>query len=279
MRKEGYCAFGAMRTAEAAQRFQAQMETLDPADLQAIEAARAQAHRLQTCLTLFRACYPATRVALWKRRLRRIVRALNALRDGLLLLQWAQSLQPPRPYAAGVARICLRLRQRQEQFWQTLTQAYGLWRRVHAPNEIVGLSRRWMESFHDEPCDAEYLQRQWTRFYREQASALAEDTTQSLEVRCGRLQAILEGAALLQPLGLPTPCMEPVAETLRKLEAQRFRSYATTTLQRLLERERERTREFAGNLRGFRRIERGIRWLLEHANCHRAEANTNRCFE
>lgn len=267
MRKEGYCAFGATRTAEAAQRLQARMETLNPADLQALETAQAQAHRLQTCLTLFRACYPATRVALWKRRLRRIVRALNALRDGLLLLQWAQALQPPRPYAAGVARVCLRLRQRQEQFWQALTRAYGLWQRMHAPNEIVGLSRRWTESFRNEPCDAEYLQQQWTLFYREQASALEEDTAQSLEVRCGRLQAILEGAALLQPLGLSTPCAEPVAETLRKLEAQRFRSYATATLQRLLKQERERTREFAGNLRGFQRIEQGIRWLLEQADC------------
>lgn len=262
MRKEGYCAFGASYTAEAVRALQARWEAFDPADLQTVEAMRAQAHKLQICLTLFRACYPKTRVALWKRRLRRVIRALNALRDTLLLLRWLESLQPPRPYKAGVERARLRLRQHRERLQQILTHAYQQWLHSRAPNEIVGLSRRWIESFSDEPCDADYLQRQWTLFYREQASALEEGTAQSLAVRCGRLQAILDGAAMLQPIGLETSCTKPVAEMLHKLERQRFQAHAQTMLQQLLVQERERTREFTGNLRGFRRIEAGITWLL-----------------
>ncbi|MCS6918559.1 MAG: CHAD domain-containing protein, partial [Fimbriimonadales bacterium] len=200
MRKEGYCAFGAQRTVEALEALQATAAHLDARDLEAIGCALEAAHRLQTCLTLFRACYPKARVALWKRRLRRLIRALNALRDDGRLIQQLETLAPPSEYRRGVQRALLRLRQRAETHAHTLQNAWRHWHAAHAPNEIHGLSQRWMESFSGEPPDLEYAQRQWRLFHREQASALEEGTTQSLEVRCGRLRALLEGAALLQPL-------------------------------------------------------------------------------
>ncbi|MCS7209775.1 MAG: hypothetical protein NZ874_09415 [Fimbriimonadales bacterium] len=262
MRKEGYCAFGAAQTASAVRALQAQMDTLCPSDLRSLETALAHAHRLQTCLTLFRACYPKSRVRLWKHRLRRVIRALNAQRDLTRLIKWAESLAPPREYTAGVRRAALRLRQRADALAQTLQHAWARWQASRAPNEILGLSRRWQESFADEPPDVAYATRQWTLFHREQTSALATDSAQSLEVRCGRLRALLEGGTLLQPL-LPdcTPCAE-ASSLYAALEQQRFLRSARATLQTLLEQEPAMQLRLAGHLRSFTRVRNGMEWLL-----------------
>lgn len=75
MRREGFLAYGARQMTECVCALEACLSALAPDDLRAVEDALAAAHRLQTCLTLFAKGYPSPRVALWKRRLRRIVRA------------------------------------------------------------------------------------------------------------------------------------------------------------------------------------------------------------
>lgn len=260
MRKEGYCAFGARQTVEAAGALQAQLGNLIAGDLPALEGALHAAHRLQTYLTLFRPCYPKTRVALWKRRLRRLIRALHALRNDERLIQQLKTLSPPREYQAGVQRALLRLRQRAEAHTQTLQNAWRHWQTSRAPNEIRGLSTRWLESFSDEPLDIEYAQQQWRQFYREQVSALEVDKAQSLEVRCGRLRALLEGAEILQPLCLELSDLSTVQERLCELETQRFQQHAQQVLKAIAENEREQMVRYAGSSRGYTRIRRGIEW-------------------
>jgi molybdopterin-guanine dinucleotide biosynthesis protein A len=122
MRREGFLAYGARQMTECVCALEACLSALAPDDLRAVEDALAAAHRLQTCLTLFAKGYPSPRVALWKRRLRRIVRALNALRDCLRLAEWIAAQQPPPECVAGVRRALLRLRQRAETLHQTLRQ-------------------------------------------------------------------------------------------------------------------------------------------------------------
>lgn len=261
MRKEGYCAFGAKWLTQKVQHLHDAMAQLDPNCLQAVEGVLGHAHALQTGLTLFRACYPKRRVALWKRRLRRVLRALHALRDTLRLIQWAEQLAPPREHQLGVQRAVLRLRQAADAEARTLQRAWARWIRDRVPNEIAGLSRRWVESFSDEPPDPAYAQQQWHSFYREQLPALHAADSQSLEVRCGRLRALLEGAELLPPL-LPITLEPPIADTYATLETQRFQRWAVGTLQSLIEAERARTLAYAGHLRGFARLQRGMEWLL-----------------
>ncbi|GIV06857.1 MAG: hypothetical protein KatS3mg017_0059 [Fimbriimonadales bacterium] len=263
MRKEGYCAFGARRAVDAVEAWQAQLENLDASDFSALEEALEAAHRLQTCLTLFRACYPKTRVALWKRRLRRLIRALHILRDDRRLIRQLETLEPSPEHQAGVQRALLRLRQRTETHTQTLQQAWRLWQASRAPNEIRGLAKRWLESFSNEPPDMAYAQRQWMLFQREQASALETDTKQSLEVRCGRLRSMLEGATILQPLGIEQIDLQTAHSRLCELEAQRFRQYAQGVLEAIAENEREQMARYAGNLRGYARIRKGIEWASQ----------------
>ncbi len=262
MRKEGYCAFGARQTADAAQALQRVMTEFDARDTAALEDALHAAHRLQTCLTLFRGCYPKTRIALWKRRLRRIIRALNALRDHHQLIQRLESLTPPPEHRRGVQRARLRVRQRAETHAAALQSAWQQWLTAHAPHQIQGLSKRWVESFGEEPIDAAYLERQWRQFSREQASALEADTRQSLEVRCGRLRAWLEGACLLHPLTPLGRDEQPIREALRRLESERWAQQAQRTLHAIAESEREQMQRYAGNLRGYTQLRRGIEWAM-----------------
>ncbi|MFN4032877.1 MAG: CHAD domain-containing protein [Fimbriimonadales bacterium] len=262
MRKEGYCAFGARQTVEASQALLRVMEAFGARDHAALEDALHAAHRLQTSLTLFRGCYPKTRIALWKRRLRRLTRALNALRDHHQLIQRLESLTPPPEHRRGVQRALLRLRQRAETHADALQGAWQQWLTAHAPHEIHGLSKRWVESFGEEPIDAAYLERQWRQFSREQASALDADTRQSLEVRCGRLRALLEGARLLRPLTSQWLDEQPIREALRRLEAERWTQQAQRALHAIAESEREQMQRYAGNLRGYAQIRRGIEWAM-----------------
>ena len=261
MRREGFLAYGARKTTECVCALHARLSTLAPDDLQSVEDAQTAAHRLQTCLTLFAKGYPSPRVALWKRRLRRIVRALNALRDCLRLAEWVAAQQPPPECAAGVRRALLRLHQRAETLHQTLRQAQQHWRDDHIPNEIKGLSRRWIQSFGDEAVDADYALQVWQHFRREQLAAL-ESPAPSLAVRCGRVRALLEACDLLAPLGPPLECPDDLQARSDALDAQRFREEAARLLADLLHQERERTLQHAGNLRGFGSIQKGWEWLI-----------------
>jgi hypothetical protein len=261
MRREGFLAYGARKTTECVCALHARLSTLAPDDLQSVEDALAAAHRLQTCLTLFAKGYPSPRVALWKRRLRRIVRALNALRDCLRLAEWVAAQQPPPECVAGVRRALLRLHQRAETLHQTLRQAQQRWRDDHIPNEIKGLSRRWIQSFGDEAVDADYALQVWQRFRREQLAAL-ESPASSLAVQWGRVRAVLEACDLLAPLGLSLECPDDLQARSDALDAQRFREEAARLLADLLHQERERTLQHAGNLRGFGRIQKGWEWLI-----------------
>lgn len=250
---------------QAVQALQQAIESLEPHCMQAIARAQQDAHRLQTCLTLFRGCYPKTRVALWKRRLRRLIRALNNLHDTLRLAQWVRSLSPPAEARAGVNRALLRLHQQADAQAKVLQRAWLQWLATRAPNELIGLSRRWRESFASEPPDCAYVQRVWQLFQREQVSALEPNTGQSLEVRCGRLRALIEAQNLLQPL-LSAGVGETLEAEWHALEAERFRRYALQTLAALQEAERERTLHHTGTLRGFGRLQRGLQWLVEQAH-------------
>jgi hypothetical protein len=261
MRREGFLAYGARQVTECVCALEACLSALAPDDLRAVEDALAAAHRLQTCLTLFAKGYPSPRVALWKRRLRRIVRALNALRDCLRLAEWIAAQQPPPECVAGVRRALLRLRQRAETLHQSLLRASQRWHDDHIPNEITGLSRRWAQSFGDEAVDADYALQVWQRFRREQLAAL-ESPASSLAVQWGRVRAVLEACDLLAPLGLPLECPDDLQARYDALDAQRFREEAARLLADLLHQERERTLQHAGNLRGFGRIRKGWEWLI-----------------
>jgi hypothetical protein len=230
-----------------------------------VEEWRRSAVQLQACLTLFAPCFPPTRLAFWKRRLRRLIRALNALHDHQHLLR----LIPK-------GRVRLRLQQRVEML---LSKAHRAWQRIqsdHVLNEIRGLSQRLYvprprgttgglgSTLLPAPTEiAGYARARWHELSRVNLKSL-ESGGQSVEVRWGRLQLMLMVAQMLAPL-LPNEI--PLAELqtrYQQLDVERFHERARALLIELKEQERQLTLHYHGSLRGFQRIEREFdKWIAQ----------------
>jgi hypothetical protein len=207
-------------------------------------------------LTAFAPCFPPTRLAFWKRRLRRLIRALNALRDHQRLLQ----LIPK-------GRVRLRLQQRVETL---LSKAQQAWQRIendYVLNEIRGLSQRFhvphlqgtrggLDSA-SQPAPTEianYARARWQELWRVNLKSL-ESGGQSVEVRWGRLQLMLTVAQMLAPLLPDEIPLDELQTHYQQLSAERFRERARALLIELKEQERQLTLHYHGSLRNFRRIE------------------------
>jgi hypothetical protein len=252
MNRQGFCAYGA-------EQLLALLPVLEqPLELEKLEVIRGAAVRLQACLTLFAPCFPPTRLAFWKRRLRRLIRALNALRDHQRLLQ----LIPK-------GRVRLRLQQRIEM---QLSKAQQAWQRIQSDyvlNEIRGLSQRLYrlhpqttpEGLHStaQPSEiADYARARWQALWRTNLKSL-ESGGQNAGVRWGRLQLMLTVAQMLAPLLPDEIPLDRLQACYQQLDAERFRERARTLLTELKEQERQLTLHYRGSLRGFRPIERGVR--------------------
>lgn len=245
MRKDGYCAHGAGLVLTI-------LERLQPGDRETL-------FQLQVGLSLFQTCYPPTRIAYWKRRIRRCLRALNALHDHQQLLHWVAK-QPLSPEErAGARRVQLRLSQQIERLKQRADQAWQALLDSHALNEIRGLSQRWVELHAKEAPCPQYTEREWTRFVREHRPALHAETM-ALETRWGRLHALIVGAELM---GIPVPCEWHTA--FQTVAHQRFIQTAQTILQNLWEAEQHYTQQYYGHTRSLSQLRAGWESLQKRA--------------
>ena len=261
MSKAAFCAYGAAQTLAALQQLESaavHSQLSSPRKRgepnSSFEEWRRSAVQLQACLTAFAPCFPRTRLAFWKRRLRRLLRALNALRDHQHLLQFIPK-----------GRVRLRLQQRIERL---LAKAQQAWQRIqhdHVLNEICGLSRRLADTTKQPaPTEiADYARARWQELWRVNLKSL-ESAGQSVEVRWGRLQLMLTVAQMLAPL-LPNEI--PLGELqarYQQLSAERFRQRARALLTELKEQERQLTLLYRGSLRDFQRVEQEFEhWLAQ----------------
>ncbi len=248
MRCHAFCAYGAQQVLDA-------LPVLErPPLLDETATLRRAAVRLQACLTLFYPCYPPTRVAFWKRRLRRLIRALNALRDCQRLL----TLIPD-------GRVHLRLQQRVERLFSKAQLAWRQLRKDYVPNEIRGLSQRLAQSS-AQPVTEELLNHaraRWQELARVNREAF-ESEGQSLEDVWGRLQLMAEVAEMLQPLLGPEIPLDELRARYSQLDDLRFCERARALLIELKEQERALTLHYHGSLRGFKRIEQEFdRWIAQ----------------
>ncbi|MCS7065076.1 MAG: hypothetical protein NZL85_02240 [Fimbriimonadales bacterium] len=261
MGRNAFCAYGAEQTLAVLEVFAAIRPDPKEPSLAAVEAWRRAAVRLQACLTLFAPCLPPTRVAFWKRRLRRLLRALNALCDHLRLLQTIDS----------PGRIRLRLQQRVESLLQKAHMAWERLHREHIPNEIRGLATRWASGKWRTMGDAlqACAQARWAELARMNlkwlgGEAPTQGAAHALETRWGRLQLMVEVAEQLAPLlGEELP-LQSLQAYYRELDALRFRARAIEQLTQLKEAERALTLHYQGHLRGFHRIEQEFNRWIEH---------------
>ena len=267
MRKEGFCAYGAQVCEEI-------RHAIPPLERMPAEWASLTEllFRLQVCLALFQPCYPPTRIAVWKRALRRVLRALYALELCERLIEWIGSLHVESPYRVGVRRAQLRLNQHHQLLVQRLQQAWERFQRAHVLNELGGLSRRWRDSFAHEPICLEYARQRWHALVREHLPAL-EDTKQELEARWGRVRTLQVAGAILEPILGESLVPEAWHHHYQQLDAERFHLYAYRQIARLIESERALTAHYHGHLRAFGKVRPGMEYLLQELASASTESN------
>lgn len=277
-----FCAYGAEQALAALERFEQVGQCGQIGQSDGLEQARRAAVRLQVCLTLFAPCFPPTRIAFWKRRLRRLIRVLNALSDHLRLMQAIE----------GQGRVHLRLQQRIEMLQKKAQMAWERLHKEYIPNEIRGLARRRVASGEQRAASSElkeYARARWAELARVNLKWLAgeplagaalegeapaepnplagEGAAQKehrLEIRWGRLQLMVEIAEMLAPLLSEELPLQALQRYYQELDAQRFRARAAELLTQLKEEERTLTLRYQGHLRGFRRIEREFHRWIQH---------------
>lgn len=267
MRKEGFCAYGA-QVCEEIRHALSLIETMSAEQASLTELL----FRLQVCLVLFQPCYPPTRIAVWKRALRRVLRALYALDLCERLTVWIGSLHVESPYRAGVRRAQLRLSQHHQLLVQRLQQAWERFRRARVLNELGGLSRRWRDSFAHEPICLEYARQRWHMLVREHLPAL-EDTKQEVETRWGRVRTLRVAGAILEPILGESLVPEAWHHHYQQLDAERFRRYAYRQIACLIETEQALTAHYHGHLRSFGKVRMGMEYLLQAFASTPTEAN------
>lgn len=261
MRKEGFCAYGALQIRAILTQVQPLIRQFDGTP-HTLETLQESLFTLQVCLRVFQPCFPPTRIAFWKRRLRRALRALHQLELNQRLLEWLERVDAPPAAHAGIERVRLRLRQQQEAHFQRLRAALQRLQRDHVLEEIGGLARRWGESFAQEPPCPDCARRQWQACLREHSPAL-DSPALALELRWGRLRALLKASALLQPL-LDEPLAPPEWHALyQQLDAARLAHHARQQIEQLMHAEKTLTEQYYGHTRPFARLLPGFQHLLQ----------------
>lgn len=275
MRKEGFCAYGAryiqnLIMEEVPPNPNKNTQRFSPQDALRLQNTL---HCLQTCLSLFRACYPPSRIVVWKRTIRRVLRALYALErhhwlDTHIRQQaWDTSAQ------SGVARIQLRLRQQRVLLLRRFQQAWQRLQETHVLNEIRGYSKRWLESFSEDAVCQAYVRQRWQRFVREHLPAL-HGTDPDTEVRWGRVRTLITAGEILQPILGESLIPDEWYEAYHQLNVTRFTEYAHCQIAQIITEERERTMHYYGHLRPFAKMQKGFEALLNRFETHTPQENS-----
>lgn len=127
---EGACIFGAGVLLNHTQAFQAEVAGVHAGeeDIEFIHRARVASRRLRASLPLFQDCISGKKYPLWMKHIRKVTRALGEARDTDVQIErlekFYKKLDDPR-CKPGVARLILRQRQRRQQLNSPVTSAMG----------------------------------------------------------------------------------------------------------------------------------------------------------
>ncbi len=273
--------FGAQTILHHAQALENEMEGVRAAnDIEAIHRMRVASRRLRTNLRIFNDYLPPQRTRAWLKSIRKLTRALGNARDSdvqIVLLQSILAQQPPLTAQPGLRRILLRLQQRRAkqqisvlQALQTLEKEQTLSQlqqhlvgRIDpdtpdCPEKILPFAaqlaiRRLQELLHYEP----FLQR---------PECIVEH--HEMRIATKHLRYTLETFAPCYPDQLSQPL-----QTLRQLQNYLGQLHDCDvwlqTLPFFLEKERQRTMHYFGNLRPLKRLLPGFEFFQNERNQER----------
>jgi len=258
-------------------------------DVECLHQARVASRRLRAALSTFRDCWPGRTFRKWRKQIRQFTVALGPARDIDVQVQYIQQIladlsEDRRPCRAGVARLLLRLRQRREALQPRVIRALDRLEDSGVLKEMRSATDQVLAGQEDNPTLAasafafaqarEHIVRRLYKLMGYQGS-LADPGDQRrhhrMRVAAKRLRYTME---LFKPVYQDTvdETIAAVKQVQTLLGAVHDSDVWTEDFQRFREEEQERTREYFGHSRPFKRLGPGIDYLLAHQQEVREQA-------
>ncbi len=258
-------------------------------DVECLHQARVASRRLRAALSTFRDCWPGRTFRKWRKQTRQFTVALGPARDidvQVLYIQrvLAELPEDRRPCRAGVARLLLRLRQRREALQPRVVRALDRLEGSSVLKEMRSATDQVLAGQEDNPTLAaspfvfararEHIVRRLYKLMGYQGS-LADPGDQrrhhQMRVAAKRLRYTME---LFKPVYQDTvdETIAAVKQMQTLLGAVHDSDVWTDDLQRFRDEEKERTRQYFGHSRPFKRLAPGIDYLLGHQQEVREQA-------
>lgn len=245
-------------------------------DTDPVHDARVASRRLRATIPLFIDCLPSKKAKKWLKDIREVTRALGAARDTDVQLEWMEKFQkklPEKVYLPGINRLIMRLRQKREKLQAPLITAME---KLSGSRLLVVMA----EALQPAACRAEEIY-----VY---TPALYQHSHQSIS---GRLETLLSFDAIvdqpdkvteLHEMRIAAKWLRYTTETFAPLYADQLQTclQAVRSSQDLLgeihdcdvwqlflasfrEEERQRTLEYFGSERPYKRLDAGIMYLQQ----------------
>jgi len=258
-------------------------------DVECLHQARVASRRLRAALSTFRDCWPGRTFRKWRKQIRQFTVALGPARDMDVQVQYIQRIlaelpEDRRPCRAGVGRLLLRRRQRREALQPRVIRALDRLEASGVLDEIRSVTEQVLGGKEDRAAFApsafvfaqarEHIVRRLYKLTGYQGS-LADPADQrrhhEMRVAAKRLRYTME---LFKPVYQDTldETIAAVKQVQTLLGAVHDSDVWTEDLQRFRDEEQERTRQYFGHSRPFKRLAPGIDYLLEHQQEAREQA-------
>lgn len=242
-------------------------------DIECLHRMRVASRRLRTALRAFADCLPHRPLAVWRREVRRITRALGDARDLDVQLEFLGTCRPARSvYRPGLARLRLRLAQRRAKLQRRVVRRLDEF-------EAVGVAESMRDRLSGIANPAARSAALGRRAEREIAAHLDEllsfqpyvsDPRRVAELHQMRIAAkhLRYSLELFRPLfaGRFERQIDAAKDIQQKLGELHDADVWRELLPRFAERERERTEKFFGSARPFARLLPGIEWLMRRVS-------------
>ena len=258
-------------------------------DVECLHQARVASRRLRAALSTFRDCWPGRTFRRWRKQIRQFTVALGSARDMDVQVQYIQEIlaelpEDKRPCRAGVTRLLLRLRQRREALQPRVIRALDRLESSGVLKEMRSATDQVLTGQQDNPTFTasafvfaqarEHIVRRLYKLVGYQGS-LADPGDQQrhhrMRVAAKRLRYTME---LFKPAYQDTvdETIAAVKQMQTLLGAVHDSDIWTVDLQTFRDKEQERTRQYFGHSRPFKRLAPGIDYLLEHQKEVREQA-------
>ncbi len=275
---EGACVYGAGVLLKHLEDLEKEMDGVREGsqDIDPVHDARVASRRLRATLPLFEDCLPSKKAKKWLKKIRKVTSTLGDARDTDVQLEWLRKFQnklPDKKYQPGVTRLILRLGQKREKLQAPLSTAMEKLNDSRMLNDMAGALQPAAERGEE------------VYIY---TPALYQHSFQSVT---GRLDALLAFDAIvdqpdkvteLHQMRIAAKWLRYTMETFAPLYADQLQAYiqAVKSTQDQLgeihdcdvwqqflacfqEEERQRTRDYFGHERPFKRLVEGIQYLAQ----------------